>query len=386
MKPVPILIVLITMGVAVTAVSWLSKLDVSSAEQTAAAETRPQPVNENPFEVAATGPFPKAVLDNGMHEFASLELGQTGKHAFVVTNEGDAVLKLKVGHVDCKCTVAKLEKEEVPPGQSVEILMEWTPVVRAEEFHQMAEIWTNDPEQEKLELHVKGAVEQLALLFPQGEWTLNRIQEEESTQFQGVLCSRLLDEFQITGFESESELLDVKWEPLDEEGLAMNEAKSGYLITGSLNGEMPIGRFNTSLTLMTDMVGGRDFTVKISGVRPGPLSILGKNWLGGEMLLKMGDVKASEGKSMTLSVFAEPAEKPLEFEIVESNPPVLTLSLKHDESFNAPTKERYLLTIAVPPGAPLGQWSGENEGTMRVRTNRDSFPEIEMYVEMTVHE
>jgi len=387
MKPVRVLIALVFMGLALGAVSWLSRSgitqNVSSPDGEAASHTEE---SGNPLEISKEGPFPKAVLENGMHEFGSIELGESGRYVFVVRNEGDAPLVLQKGLVQCKCTVPEIPTESVSvaPGDVLEIPMTWKPEEPADEFHQTAQIWTNDPDNQELTLHVKGAVERLFYLLPRGEWQVNRSGDGEEFQFGGVIMSPLVDEFQIVDYKSSSDLLTVEFEPFTEEDLKVDDMKSGYKIQGSITGEAPVGKFRETLTLLTDMADGRKVNIRLSGMFPGPFSILGKDWLGGLMQLNLGDVKASEGKTAKLVMFVTREDEPIRLEVKEANPAFLQLEIERDESFDVPSREKFLLTFTVPPGSPQGSWQDDDAATIIVGTNRENAPELELGVEMIV--
>ncbi|MBX3439528.1 MAG: DUF1573 domain-containing protein, partial [Planctomycetaceae bacterium] len=318
------------------------------------------------------------------HEFGSMELGQKLSHKFVVRNEGEAPLLLKKGEVQCKCTVPTTPDEPIPPGESIEIELTWEPVAATEEFHQMAQIWTNDPKNQQLELHVKGAVERLFALVPGGEWQVNRGSESDAIGFTGLVLSPLVDEFEITDYRAPSGMVTAEFQPLTDEELAEHHAKSGYRVHGTISGKPPIGKFRETFTMKTNVEGQREVAVHVAAFFPGPFSILGKDWIGSEMLLRMGEVKSDQGKSVTLSMFTPRQEQPMQFEIKEATPNFLQMAVERDESFDAPTREKYVITLTVPPGAPQGSWQGEDLAKIRVGTNREDAPEFELYTEMIV--
>lgn len=391
MKPVPILLALITLGLAFGAVSWFSQSSVPVSNNEAKANVKEAPEEEpapkeNPLEISETGPYPKAVLENGMHEFGSMELGQKLSHKFVVRNEGEAPLLLKKGKVQCKCTIPHAPDEPIPPGESVEIELTWEPKAATVEFHQMAEIWTNDPENQKLELHVKGAVERMFYLLPSGEWQVNKFNDDDPMTFTGIIVSPLAEEFQIADYTSSSDALTAEFEPLTPEELKEHGAKSGYRVNGTISGKTPIGKFRELFTINTDLAGGRDLAVYLSGFFPGPFSIIGKNWMGSEMLLRLGRIRASEGKTATLSLFTPRRDEPMEFQVQEADPAFLELKVERDESFDVAARERYLMTFTVPPGSQVGSWSGEHVGKLRIKTNREDADAFDIFVEMTVVE
>lgn len=392
MKPVPVLIGLVFLGAALAAVGWLRQVAFPPATQQSKygdLHAEAEAWKQNPLDVPGAGPYPRAVLDNYVYEFGVMELGQEDSYAFVVRNEGEAPLKLEVGMVQCKCTVAAVAEDGIPPGESAEVNVSWKPKEYSWEFQQKAEIWTNDPENPKLELLVKGSVMSMGIVLPQGEWPLTRIRKNVPPQFAGVLVSPILEEFQILGHELSTDLLTVKFEPIVEEeleGLETVSAQSGYKIMGTLQGTMPVGQFRATLTVMTDMQGGRDFTIPITASNPGPFPIMGSGWFGGDRLLKMGDVTSSEGKTVTLSMYAAREKEPLQLEVKKTDPDFLKLEFERDESFNVPTREKIYMIFTVPPGSPLGSWQGDDRATILIGTNRDSARELELNVEMIVQE
>ena len=66
--------------------------------------------------------------------------------------------------------------------------------------------------------------------------------------------------------------------------------------------------------------------------------------------------------------------------VKEKTSAFLQMMIEPDESFRGPAKERYLIKLTVPPGAP----AGSETAMIRLKTNRESIPELELSVEMVV--
>src|SRR5438045_6779062 len=80
-------------------------------------------------------PQAKVVVEGGnTFNFGMMQLGQTRSHTFVLRNIGDAPLELKAGHPSCKCTVSEFSTDPVPPGETREVLITWTPPGVEEKF------------------------------------------------------------------------------------------------------------------------------------------------------------------------------------------------------------------------------------------------------------
>jgi hypothetical protein len=381
MKPVPVLLGFLAICAAIGVISWMSQ--PTAAPPVISEEQLPNA--ENPFEIAETGPHPKAVLEEELHDFGKMMLGETGRHAFVIRNEGEAPLKLKKGVVLCKCTVPDVPGGEIPPGGSVEVVLEWKPEGITDAFDKFAEIWTNDPENEKLKLTITGEVRNLVLVKPPGPWTVTAVGEEEPTTFRGAIASGE-DAFNIVSVESSAEWLTLEYRPfeagdLEEFGDGM---ASGYALTGTIRPEMPVGRFEEKIIITTDLKDDYKLEIGVNGTRPGPFSIIGQAWYGREMTVMMKDFKAAQGKSVSVSLFTDREDEPLQFTSVKSTPDTVQVEMKRDETFTSPTKEKYDLTFTVPAGSPPGRYSGEEGIAIAIETNRESISRIELTVDALI--
>ncbi|MEA3458245.1 MAG: DUF1573 domain-containing protein, partial [Candidatus Thermoplasmatota archaeon] len=111
-------------------------------------------------------PLPKVVVDNEVFDFGTMDKSGRSSHDFVVSNAGQLPLILIKGKTTCKCTMAKLEKESVMPGESTKINIEWTARDYAGPFEQVATIQTNDPRRPEIELKIKGMTTTMLQFLP----------------------------------------------------------------------------------------------------------------------------------------------------------------------------------------------------------------------------
>jgi hypothetical protein len=386
MRPLPVILGFVALLAAVGVISWMSQ---PSASQPVISEEQ-LPDAENPFEISDSGPHPKAVLDEEVYNFGKMILGETGRHAFVIRNEGEAPLKLKKGVVLCKCTVPDIPGGEIAPGESVEVVLEWRPEGTTESFDKYAEIWTNDPENEKLRLTITGEVTTLVRVEPPSPWTMNSVRDSAPTTFTGAIASGR-DVFEVVSIETTADWLSVEHRPLDAAELSeLGEGMaSGYALSCTVRPEMPVGRFEARIVIQTDLESetqdAHTLQVVVNGNRPGPFSVIGRAWHGREMTVSMENVKAAEGKSVTVAMFTPPGEEPLEFTSVTAQPDIVEVQLKRDETFpSAAQKEKYDLTFTIPPGSRVGHYSQGERISVLIETNRESLPRIELSVDATV--
>ena len=68
---------------------------------------------------------PKLVVSNDTHTFDRMYQNQTGTHTFVLRNEGLSDLKIVPGKPSCKCTVSKVSRRTIPPGEIAKVTLTW---------------------------------------------------------------------------------------------------------------------------------------------------------------------------------------------------------------------------------------------------------------------
>ena len=68
---------------------------------------------------------PKLVVGSTTHTFERMYQNQTGTHTFMLHNEGLSDLKIIPGKPSCKCTVSKVSRKTIPPGETAEVTLTW---------------------------------------------------------------------------------------------------------------------------------------------------------------------------------------------------------------------------------------------------------------------
>jgi hypothetical protein len=91
-------------------------------------------------------------------DFGVMEPDSKGAHTFIVRNTGEAPLSLEIVGSTCKCTIGKLAKSEIGPGEETGIDLTWDVKSAGESFGQSAILKTNDPARGELNLKIKGRV------------------------------------------------------------------------------------------------------------------------------------------------------------------------------------------------------------------------------------
>lgn len=377
-----------------TVLSWATRstpsdqppLTPSAASELAEAAQQPNEEGifpTNPFTPAESGPHPKLEIAEEKYTFDRMPVGGSDRHQFTVKNAGEAPLKLAVGPRTCKCTIGTLTSEEIAPGGTATIEMEWHPIAPAEQFAQVATIWTNDPAKPKLDLQVMGTVVPHIITVPEGSWTVGVLSEGQPSRVTGKILSMLEPEFEITGIETSSDYVAVTQRPYTEEELKPLGGLAGYEITCEVRPEMAVGQFTERVTIRTNLDEAPEYVFTIQGSRMGPYNIVGSGWYQGSQILEMGRFQAAEGKTVNLSIFSPATEVPLEFTAVDVEPPVIEVTVKRDESFGASGgRQRFLLTVSAPPGITPGRWSQETAVLVTLHSNHPDAPVAKFHVSL----
>jgi hypothetical protein len=383
MRTVTMLVALIFTSAAVACAVWLGQ---STSNTPVAAPERK--LDDWP-EPSATGPHPRAVAVEPTYDFGKALPGEQQSHTFVIRNEGQADLVLAKGHSSCRCTLSELAERSIPPGQAGEVTLTWTPEQPMAEFLQAAEIRTNDPENRSLRLTIKGKIEDLIRLEPSDNWTAGQVSAGQPTVLTGTITSGFLEEFTIHEIQTGGPLVQAEAIPLDAAALAEKGAVSGYTIKVTLLPGGATGDFAEFITLHTDIRGGTDLKIGITGTRQGALNIVqfpGTRWTNETKTAGLGIIPSSAGRTGTLFVFIEslPDGQPAEMELVEKTPEFLQVTLERDTNFQAENRSRYRLVLGVPAGLPAMTRTRENAGTVKLKTNHPGATELTIRVAFVI--
>ncbi len=123
-------------------------------------------------------------------DFGVMEPGTKGEHTFVVKNTGTAPMTLEVIGSTCKCTIGKLDKSELQPGEETNINLTWDVKSTSEQFGQSAILKSNDPIRGEFHLKVKGTVISQMTMVPR-TLSFGQVESGENIKLEGILYSFL---------------------------------------------------------------------------------------------------------------------------------------------------------------------------------------------------
>lgn len=101
---------------------------------------------------------PRLVIKNMIHDLGEVGPGTKHELAYEFKNEGDGVLTISSFHAPCGCTIPTMEKMEYLPGESGKMDVKFTAPKSAGPVTKQIYIYSNDPDSDKQELQIKGAV------------------------------------------------------------------------------------------------------------------------------------------------------------------------------------------------------------------------------------
>ena len=335
------------------------------------------PLPEKP-EVKADGPFPKVVLDSNTYDFGDMLLGSEESHAFLITNKGEAPLVLTKGGSSCVCTIAELENDTLPVGESVEIQLTWTPKNPNPVFEQSATILTNDPEKSEIKLVIRGRVHAYIDTVPSEIWDMGKITAGTVNSISTKIVSTIVDDFVITGFECELPQIDCTWRELTAYEREEYLWTKGYEIKVIANDGIKVGQLATKLRFKVQKPDGTALKidkvhVDLKGACLGPVKIRpfsrGIIWVAERQSLDLGSFSATDGTTARLSMTVHGMPDG-EFKVSGLDlPEQVAVSLQHQ------VKGLYWLDIKIKPGSPPREFSGSQSLKIRLKTNHPQMSE-----------
>jgi hypothetical protein len=338
------------------------------------AGTHPEPAPP----ISPEGPYPKAVAAETSYNFGSMARDEERKHSFTIKNEGEAKLLLAKGGTTCKCTIAELPKRELAPGESVDVVIAWTPRDLEKNFRKEARIRTNDPNSTEIRLLVSGQVVQEFNVSPSNEWTFGNVGEGATAEVVSTITTALVDKFQVREIESTHPLLSSAAAPLSEEKLKLLGAKAGYEFKSKLAPGISVGPFTQRLKIKTDLPGDKVIDIPVTAFRAGPLRFLparGGVWSSEELKLNLGRFAAADGKTVTVPLFVQGLKEDFKITQVTADPTFLEVTMTGDETEDL-SRRAYQLKFRFPPKSPPTTRPLTSPGRVVLKTNHPDAAEI----------
>ncbi len=348
--------------------------------------------------LTSTGVPKLTIQDSELYNFGAMNRHEIKRHTFVIGNEGEGMLEIWLLDTSCRCTLSKVKKRLIPPGETSEVEMEWMTNDYSDTFSQHATLGTNDPTRPKFDLRIRGKVISDVKASP-AELVVSRIPVDHPVSVSTYVYSYYNDDMEITGhhfsnLEIESHFeVSIEKVPSDSQ-IVKDEvgAVSAHEVTISVSPGMPIGSINQTLLLSVNVPGLPDIELPVRGIIEGDITPRGNHkhkYDTRTNQVYLGVVAKGESltSTMTLTVKGEFKEK-IEFTIEKDGiDPADSLQAE----IGPPTKLEkawiFPLTITVPEDAlPVDRLDvdPDKNGKIIIKTNHPSAPAIVLYFRFSV--
>lgn len=97
-------------------------------------------------------------FDKTTHDYGTVKYASEGQRYFTVTNTGDKPLIISNVQASCGCTTPEWSKEPIMPGKSAQLKVGYNTTI-AGPFAKIIEVYSNDPENSRTVINIKGHVE-----------------------------------------------------------------------------------------------------------------------------------------------------------------------------------------------------------------------------------
>jgi hypothetical protein len=342
---------------------------------------------------AASTERPRVVVDNEKHDFGVVELGSVSRHAFQFKNVGTAALTLEKGATSCgRCTFAELTQDLLAPGESAEVIVEYSAANAESEFRQTAWINTNDPDRRSVMLTIEGRVAQSFKAIP-SDLSFSRVSANETKTIEMRLLgftNRPIEVMKHDFLEQESaDHFQATVSPLPADEWKKEGATSGLLITVAVKPGLPLGPIRQRIRLETNLPRNSVQEVPITGTVVSDVEVFSPTgWNSDLNLLSIGPVKSKLGATKKLWILVRgPHRDEVQVKSAKIEPPLLKVTIGEPAASGDAPVVKIPLTIEVPKGAPAVNYLGTDANRaaeIDLETTHPDAKQIKLYVRFAV--
>lgn len=348
----------------------------------------------SPTPVSAAKNAPRAIVVNGeRHDFGSMSRGALGQHTFVIRNDGATPLKLAKKNVTCKCTTFKIDKEELAPGETTNVYLEWRPAAEELHFEQSAEVLAeNDPLRPVIALTISGRVIDIARP-ERWEMLLTDISANEASHMRLKIFCYSGARFEIAKHEwvnpTHTEKFRVRFEPLTSEEIAAEkDATSGVAVLLDVDPGLPLGSIDETLRLTPSLVEVKPMDIRVRGSVASDLLLAGPRVVPEKLLVNLGNIDRAVGlKTTVLLLVKGPFRDSTQLSLTAVEPSgELVVKLGEPDRSN-PKVVRYPVSLEIPAGtSPVARSSEGAHALVKLAATHPQFKELTLKIRYVVKE
>ena len=282
----------------------------------------------------------KMELEKTEWDFGQKWSGEPCTTEIKISSVGTAPLKILKIDKTCGCTGALPNRNEIPPGESDKIVLTYNTNKDKEEVSQSITLQTNDPEQPRVQIRVKGIVKKIVDILPTNRITFGAIGRTDTASMSVELNSNL------------DTPINLKLKPFDEPqpfDITLEEVEAGkkFKLTATTKPPLQLGANTTEAVMETGVDKFPTISVPVS------VYIAPRVYARPAKLFLAPAVKRSFQRSVRLHYRAA---NPIDIkEIKVSCPDLITVErVPPRKSFDAKALTLYHeLRVTLPPGDKL---------------------------------
>ena len=336
--------------------------------------------------------LPAVAVDREGYDFGTMDVDAEGSRDFLIANTGKGVLKLATGETSCRCTLSKLDKDEVQPGDSATVAMTWTSNDSIGPYRQTAVIFTNDPSQPRVTLTISGRITAAARAVPD-ELIFSTLLAGQSAEAEVSIYCYIDEPLEIVSLKLDdsttAEYFDVAFETLDADRLSEEPgAVSGQLMKVTLKSGLPQGPFRQKILLSTNLETSQTLTVSIDGTIGSDIAVVGRGFNVRTGILSLGTISGTAGaRRMLMLIVRGPHRKEMKFTPVKITPDLLNVEIGEPTEINNGIVSQFPLTVQIPKGSRPANHLGSKQGKLGeilLDTNHPQAPRLRIWVSFAV--
>ena len=210
-----------------------------------------------------TGPAPKLTCAEPTHSFGEVDEDQKVEHEFIIKNEGDAPLENISTKTSCGCTVAKLDKTTLAPGEETKIAATLSVKGRQGELSKTITVSSNDPVTPNFVLTLTGSVT-APIMYEPRMFNFGKV-VGKTPEPQTIVLRSTKDAFKVTNATCSEPSIAITYNSI-EEGKACE-------VTATMNSLPAAGTLNAVVTLDTDHPRRPKLVISAFADVTGPLDV-----------------------------------------------------------------------------------------------------------------
>ncbi len=337
------------------------------------------------------------VIGGTEYEFGTMMHGETQSHDFLVRNVGDGPLVLEKAGSTCKCTVGKMEKSVLAPGEETIVNLTWTAQSVLPVYGQSATFTTTDPSQSELKFSVTGMIADSFVIEP-NELALGDVPVTEGGEKVFYVFTYLKDSQNITNLRwsnpQTQPLVEITSEVVPATDTPYAQHKSALVahrVAVKLKPGLPLGPLTSWIQFETDRedkVGMLE--VHVNGRVTSDISIVGGASFDPEMsLITLGNIKSSQGASVGVFLSIQGEDRERIVPRIDSWEPAESMQVSLGEAKVSGNRTLIPVLVEIPKGAPPAYFPGNasgKTGKIVIKTNHETIREIPIYVRLVVEE